>query len=264
MPAVAPRFRAGEGEPLLLLHAAMLNWQLWTPVLDRLTAERDVLAPTLLGHHGGPGYAGALPTVEDTVDHLESEVDAAGFGTVDIVGNSLGGWCALELARRGRARRVVALAPVGMHTEGQAVRWMRQFKSAQSLVRRTKYLSPAALSLPSMRRRSLALIAVHGDRLPAELVRQLGQAVAGSDFPRLFESAIASGVPTIENAEEIRVPTRFLWGTADALVSRDQVDRYLAALPDVSFAELDGLGHCPQLDDPARISAEILEFCRPE
>ena len=52
--AVAPRYRSGTGEPLVLLHCAWMNWRAWTPVLPLLASGRDVLAPTLPGHLGGP------------------------------------------------------------------------------------------------------------------------------------------------------------------------------------------------------------------
>lgn len=263
MRAATPRFRRGKGEPLLLVHAAMLNWRVWTPLLGRLTAERDVLAPTLPGHLGGPQLSGPwLPDMAAFVDYLEAEMDAAGWERTDVVGNSLGGWCALELARRGRARRVVAIAPVGMHTDEQALRWVRQFGRVQVMAKRTRWLSAIAMASPLVRRKGLALVAVHGDRLPAALARDLFDAVAASHLPEIFASALATDadIPTIKQAEQIDVPVLVLWGNGDRLVGRDQIERYLAVLPDAQLVELDGLGHCPQLDDPERVATEILGF----
>ncbi len=53
-----PLFRGGEGEPLVLVHGGTATWHAWSGVLDAVTREYDVLAPTLPGHHGGPPLQG--------------------------------------------------------------------------------------------------------------------------------------------------------------------------------------------------------------
>src|SRR4051812_14488159 len=79
------------------------------PLLER---RYDVLAPTLPGHAGGDLlYAGVNDGL--MADAVEWAMDAAGFERAHLVGNSLGGFVALQLAARGRARSVVALAPAG-------------------------------------------------------------------------------------------------------------------------------------------------------
>jgi pimeloyl-ACP methyl ester carboxylesterase len=241
----------------------MLNWWLWTPLLPLLTGERDVLAPTLPGHLGGPTLSKPSPPyIKPLVDFLEAELDAAGFDRVDVVGNSLGGWCALELARRGRARRVVAIAPVGMHTQQQGLRWVSQFDRGRDLARRTSWISAIVMASPAVRRKALALLTADGGLLPAMLVRELVLSIADCDLPDFFAALLASGaqVPMIEAAEEIDVPVLVVWANGDRLVSGDQIDRYLAALPNAQTVELDGLGHCPQLEDPQRVAAEVLRF----
>src|SRR5262245_43446660 len=107
-----PAHRGGEGPPLVLLHGFTGSWRVWELVLPALERRHDVLAPTLPGHAGGPPLEGELS--HDLVpDAIERAMDAAGFGTAHIVGNSVGGYVALKLAARGRARSVVALAPAG-------------------------------------------------------------------------------------------------------------------------------------------------------
>lgn len=64
----------------------------------------------MLGHLGGPTVTrDRPPSLANLAEHIESEMDAAGLAQVDIVGNSVGRLVAFELARRGRARSVVAL-----------------------------------------------------------------------------------------------------------------------------------------------------------
>ena len=112
----SPSRRAGAGEPVVLLHPLMLSHHSWRPVVDRLSQGHDVLALTLPGHWGGPPLPWHRASLDTLAAHVEGQMDAAGWATAHLVGNSLGGWLALELARRGRARSVTAIAPGGGHT----------------------------------------------------------------------------------------------------------------------------------------------------
>ena len=107
-----PAHRGGSGTPLVLLHGFTGSWRTWELVLPALERHHDVLAPTLVGHAGGPRLEGEVGA-DVLPDAVERAMDAAGFETAHIVGNSLGGFVALQLATRGRARTVVALAPAG-------------------------------------------------------------------------------------------------------------------------------------------------------
>ena len=102
-------YRSGSGAPVVLLHGFTDTWRTWDLVRPLLEAEFDVLAPTLAGHAGGPELA---EDASDTAlaDGVEAAMDAAGFETAHVVGNSLGGYVAMHLAERGRARSVTALA----------------------------------------------------------------------------------------------------------------------------------------------------------
>ena len=106
-----PAHRGGSGSPLVLLHGFTGSWRIWDLVLPALEREHDVFAPTLPGHAGGPP---ADEVTQDAIlDAVERQIDELGWETAHIVGNSLGGYIALHLAARGRARTAVALAPAG-------------------------------------------------------------------------------------------------------------------------------------------------------
>src|SRR5205807_567502 len=88
----------------------------WELVLPRLEQHHDVLAVTLAGHAGGPAIGDAHEHV--LTEAVEQAMDEAGFDTAHLVGNSLGGYVAFQLAARGRAKTVVALSPAGGWAEG--------------------------------------------------------------------------------------------------------------------------------------------------
>lgn len=101
----------------MCLHGFTDTWRTWELVLPELERHHDVLAPTLPGHAGGPAIEGEVSDAM-FVDAIERAMDEVGFETAHIVGNSLGGYLSLQLAARGRAESVVALAPAGGWAEG--------------------------------------------------------------------------------------------------------------------------------------------------
>src|ERR1700716_1602145 len=103
---------------MVCLHGFTGTWRVWELVLPALERKHDVLAPTLPGHAGGPPISGTGADLAFAADAVEQAMDEAGFETAHIVGNSLGGYLALELGARGRANSVVALAPAGGWVDG--------------------------------------------------------------------------------------------------------------------------------------------------
>ena len=83
--------RGGTGEPLVLVHGTGHTWRGWKPMLPLLEPRFDVLAVDLPGFGYSPALPdGVAPTVEALADAVESELDAAGFDTAHLAGNSLG------------------------------------------------------------------------------------------------------------------------------------------------------------------------------
>ena len=123
--------------PILLLHGATSSAKAWDALLPALSAKHRVFAPTLAGHLGGPplpaGFGGVVSRI---VDATCRQLDEAAVDTAHVVGNSLGGWVALELARRGRARSVLALSPAGAWRSPRDVqRLLILFRGAGAMAR---------------------------------------------------------------------------------------------------------------------------------
>jgi pimeloyl-ACP methyl ester carboxylesterase len=227
--------------------------------LDR---HHDVLAPTLAGHAGGPPIEGEVSEAA-LVDAVQRAMDEAGFDTAHIVGNSLGGYLALQLAARGRARTVVALAPAGGWARGDgSYHDILDFQvSMHELLKSVAPLAHAFLASPEGRRRATRYLTVHFEHIPAELLAHQMLGVARCDAARaLIEHATRAGWSV--DAEKITCPVRIVWGTGDRLLTwPSAAARYRTEwLPHADWVELDGVGHCPQLDVPLETAQLILGF----
>jgi len=185
-----PAHRGGSGPPLVLLHGFMDTWRTWELVLPALERRHDVLALTLPGHAGGPPLDG------DVADALERALDVAGFATAHVAGNSAGGFLALELAARGRARSVVAFAPAGGWAADDGS-WRELLAYQRELLAQAKVSAPhadAMLATPAGRRRATQDLVVRSEHLPTDLLRHLLLGVAACrGGPELIERGLRDG-----------------------------------------------------------------------
>jgi pimeloyl-ACP methyl ester carboxylesterase len=255
-----PLHRGGAGPPLVCLHGFMETWRSWELVLPALERHHDVLALTLAGHAGGPAIEGAI---SDTglADAVERAMDEAGLPTAHLVGNSLGGYVALQLAARGRARSVVALAPAGG--------WAPDDRSPQKLLRLQLFMheamklaapnADALLASPEGRRRATQYTAVRFEHIPIDLIAHQMLGVAGCPAARAL-SAHATRAGWSIDAERITCPVRIVWGTADRLLPWPSAAARFRHdwLPHADWVVLDDVGHAPQLDVPVEAAQLIL------
>ena len=247
MSALADHFRAGEGEPLLLVHGFTATWRAWGPVPHRLADELDVLAVTLPGHTRGPALPPG-PSIPALLDGLEAMLDEVGWATAHLAGFSLGGWLSLELAKRGRARSVTAFAPGGATTERDA-RERRRIRALFARLHRAAALAaPRADALcrrPRYRRVALRDQMVDGARLrPQEAADLMHDFVATPVFRR-FLGEIGSG-EGLADLDRIDVPVTVVWGERDrVLPPRLHLPFFLEGLPRARFETLPRAGHVP-------------------
>jgi pimeloyl-ACP methyl ester carboxylesterase len=231
-----PSHRGGAGPPLVLLHGFLDTWRTWELVLPALEREHEVLALTLPGHAGGP----PLPRpagLRSLADAVERALDAAGVETAHLVGNSLGGHLALQLAERDRARSVVALSPAGGWAPGD--------EQARAVFDAQADLVEVAGSA-----------SVHA---PSELLAHQLRGVAAVSEPA-EALAVAREADWSLDAARILAPVRIVWGTADRLLPWPRAaERYRREwLPHADWVELEGIGHAPQLEAPLETAQLVL------
>jgi pimeloyl-ACP methyl ester carboxylesterase len=231
-------------------------------VLPALERHHDVLAPTLAGHAGGPVIDGAV-TPTGLVDAVGRAIDDAGFVAPHIVGNSLGGYVALALAARGRARTVVAFAPGGGWAPGDpgAAGAIERHRTTQELVRGAAPYAEQIVSSAEGRRRASEFLTVRFEHIPADLLAHQikGAASCPAALP-LLEHLAAQGYRL--DAEQITCPVRIVWGTEDRILAWPVAARRYREewLPHADWVVLDGVGHSPQLDVPTEAAELVLSF----
>lgn len=243
----------------MLLHGATSSWRAWRPVLPALERRHRVFAPTLAGHLSGtPIAAEPERVVPYIVDDVERAMDDAGMDDAHLVGNSLGGWIALELARRGRARSVVALSPAGAwRRPHDLARLLLVFRSAAAIGRHP--LSRRLLRSTPFRRIALRGVARHPERMsPAEVDDMLDDLAGCTVLPDLLRGARANGA-----IRPLRtgIPITLAWGIEDRILPFARYGRPMAGLvPGAVVVRLFGVGHVPMADDPEMVAHTILDF----
>jgi pimeloyl-ACP methyl ester carboxylesterase len=257
-----PAHRGGSGSPLVLLHGFTDTWRTWELVLPWLEERHDVLAPTLPGHAGGEPLPDRL-TDDVLVDAVERAMDDAGMASAHIAGNSLGGHVALRLAACGRARSVVALAPAGGWARGDTAyrETLAHFTSMREALRAVAPYADALVAGPEGRRRATRMITERFEHIPAELPAHLIRGVAACDGAEaLIAHARHAGWPL--ETSRIDCPVRVIWGTKDRLLPWPAAAAGFlhVSLPHADWVELEGVGHCPQLDVPLETAQLILGF----
>jgi pimeloyl-ACP methyl ester carboxylesterase len=241
---------AGSGPPLLLLHGLGATRDEFAGLRPSLEADHFVLAPDLPGAGGSPALR-RRPTVPAVADVLEADLDWMGFGGVHVLGVSLGARIALELARRHRARSVVAISPSGMNLPPERLHQGVTLAATRVFWRGLRpVIGPLAQS--RVGRGALAVgLRTWPWRLTELEARSFGTGFADSaDFWRLLWWAVLADVPV--GLDDVRCPVTLAQGTAD-LLAGGQTPRYLLAVPGARFIPLPGGGHSPESDTPRTI-----------
>jgi pimeloyl-ACP methyl ester carboxylesterase len=253
--------RGGEGPPLLLLHGFTDTWRTWEVILPALERRFEVLAPTLAGHAGGPPLPDGGADDEALVGALVAELDAVGWETPAVAGNSLGGYVGMRLAERGRARSVVAIAPAGGWVDGDpaVAKTLGYFRLMARLVGEAAPQADQIAATPEGRVRATATYASTPDHLSADLIAHLIRGAAACDSEPLIAFAEREGWRL--EPKRLGCPLRFVWGSDDQLLELPgAAARFRASYPQAEWVEIEGAGHCPQLDHPTETAELIAGF----
>jgi pimeloyl-ACP methyl ester carboxylesterase len=237
--------RAGRGEPLLLLHGIGSTRDDFCALLPRLAEHFDVLSVDLPGHGESP--AGQWPpTVAALTDAVAADLDARGLQRVHVLGNSLGGRIAIELAARHRARSVVALSPSGLGLPAERVHQGILMATARTLTRTLRPLLGTLAATPAGRTTLLTgMRSRPWEATESEALAMRGGFADSTGFWSMLWWAVLQDVPT--GLHRVDCPVMLSQGSAD-VIGAGQTPRYLALIPGSRFRLLPGAGHAPQSD----------------
>jgi len=239
-------FDAGDGVPMLFLHGCD-GFDPARPYAARLSGQARLVAPS----HPGFGRS-SLPdwlTEVDDISYIHLELlDHLRLDVVDLVGCSIGGWIAAEMATKAphRFRRIVLSAPMGVKTgPSDRLDIPDIFAMPEDQVTALMFHDPAKgrldpstvadeqLAIRLRNRESLALLAwepyMHNTKLRHRLHR-------------------------------VGCPVLFLRGESDGLISQEYLARYAALLPDARCESIAAAGHAPEVEQPEAFAAKITAF----
>ncbi len=188
-------------------------------------------------------------------------MDAAGLETAHIVGHSLGGWVAFELARRGRARSVVGINPAGgWWDDKSANRVTRMFLMGYYPARLFGRLSLAAQRSSVVRRIGFRDFVANPAAMSPEQARQITKGVVAFDM-QVIRDLVAHD--RLQAFPDPGVPSLLAWGDRERMFPAETYGKvWREAAPHAAWRTIPGAGHDADIDDPVGVTALILDSVR--
>jgi pimeloyl-ACP methyl ester carboxylesterase len=224
--------RAGSGESLLFLHGARGGGQ-WLPFMEALSQHFEVFVP----EHPGFGRSETpswLDTIGDLAYFYLDFIQALGLKGVHLVGTSLGGWIAAEIAVRNQTSlaTLTLVAPAGLHVggvpNGDILMWSPA-ELARNLFHDQKYVEWMLLAQPSAEEQEI------------QLKNRLTTAKLGW-HPQLHNPDLHKWL------HRITVPTLLVWGANDKVIPVAYVMAFRDAIASARLEIFDNCGHLPQIE----------------
>jgi pimeloyl-ACP methyl ester carboxylesterase len=241
---------AGDGPPLVFLHGAR-GIEHWLPFFDLLAAHHSVMAPEHPGF-GGSDNPTFIRDVSDVamyyLDFLDDLAVASGGERIHLVGQSLGGWIAAELATRNCAHlaSLTLLAPAGVRVKG-VLSGDNFIWSPEEAERNLVYDQAVA------ERAIAAGAAMTADEAERALVNRYAAAKFGWE-PRWFNPALERWL------HRIKVPTLVMWGAEDRLLPVQYAEVWRREVPGVTVEIIPACGHLLHVEQAEQVANRLLAF----
>jgi pimeloyl-ACP methyl ester carboxylesterase len=221
----------------------------WLPFLDELAASRTVVAPSLPGYPGALGHT-VLDSHLDWVLAVRQLLDKAGLEGCDLVGASVGGAFAAEMAAifPGYVRKLALIAPFGLFDEKEPATdpWAQRRDNVAGLMCADGKKWEAMVAAPE---------GANSIEWPIEMVRA-AEAAARAFWP-LGNTQLEKRLGLID------APTLVLWGADDAVLPPSYARKFAAGIngSTTRIETVAGAGHLAYLDQPAAVAKAVLAHC---
>jgi len=236
----------GSGRPLLFLHPG-IGIDAGAPVLDRLAAGGRLLAPSHpgFGASEGPRH---MTTVDDLAYFYLDLMDQLDLRDATVVGVSFGAWVAAAIAIKSTARiaRLVMANAVGIKVGDRETRDIADiFALTDPQLNEIAYWDPKIAARDYKAMPVAAVTAIARNR---EALGRYGWQ------PYMHDPKLKGRL------HRIRIPTLFLWGTHDRILTEGYGRAYCAAIPGARFELIDKAGHFPHVEQPQIFADRVLAF----
>ena len=236
----------GSGRPLLFLHPG-IGIDAGAPVLDRLAAGGRLLAPSHpgFGASEGPRH---MTTVDDLAYFYLDLMDQLDLRDATVVGVSFGAWVAAAIAVKSTARiaRLVMANAVGIKVGDRETRDIADiFALTDQQLNELAYFDPTIAARDYKAMPVAAVTAIARNR---EALGRYGWQ------PYMHDPKLKGRL------HRIRIPTLFLWGTHDRILTETYGRAYCAAIPGARFELIDKAGHFPHVEQPQIFADRVLAF----
>jgi len=236
----------GKGAPLLFLHAEN-GIEPAAQAIDELAKKARVIAPTHPGF-GRSDVARGMNTVDDLSYFYLDLLDQLDLRDVAVVGVSFGAWLAAEIAVKSTARlsRLVLANAVGIKVADRETRDIADiFALTDKEYFETLYCDP------NVGKRDYKAMP-DAEVLAAARAREATARYAWNPF---FHN------PKLKSRlHRIKVPTLFLWGTHDRMLSEPYGRAYAGLIPGAGFETIEKAGHFPHQEQPKAFAEKVLAF----
>ncbi|MDA2947494.1 MAG: alpha/beta hydrolase [Actinomycetota bacterium] len=240
----------------------MMSSYVWHEVAPRLaeTGRFEVFAPTMAGHNGGPRTRSWFLDTNTLADHVETQLDELGWDTAHIVGNSLGGWVAFELERRGRARTLTAIAPAGGWHRWSPVKYeiVGKFVAGLPVWLTAVALGQRASRLPLAKQAaSVPISATAAGLSDTDLAEVIEDVTGCRAYYQLLIKALL--LPGLMELAETGTPTNLVICERDRVLPHPRYTKhFLNHIPEIDrVTTLHGVGHIPMFEAP-QIIADLI------
>jgi pimeloyl-ACP methyl ester carboxylesterase len=252
---------SGDVEPIVFVHGLGGQWQNWLENIPRAAQERRVIALDLPGFGLSPA-----PPEEITISGYGRTVNALcehlGLGRVELVGNSMGGYIAAEVAIQfpERVDQLILVSAAGISSADLAHEPILALgRIASALVTWTAARDRWIASRPKSRHLALQLVARHPSRLKADLAYEgffIGTGKPG------FEDALRACLEYDfrDRLPEIQRPTLIVWGEKDSIIPVQDAQEFERLIPDSRKVVMEDTGHVAMAERPGAFNELMLSF----
>jgi pimeloyl-ACP methyl ester carboxylesterase len=250
-------WRAGAGAPVVYLHSAMGEGP-GLAFLEALAEDNDVIAPVFPGFADSEGIE-QIDDIEDAAFHVLDLLDRLGFATVPLVGLSLGGWIAAEVATRypERVTRLVLINPAGLYVPGAPVTDIFGKPPAELAgVLFADQSHPVAQMMHALAERYDDPAAMAD--IPLELLLPMVKSMSAT--AKLGWDPYLHNPKLGRRLHRITSPTLIVHGTEDKLFARGHAEAYAAGINGARLVDVKGAGHLLPLERPEELATLVRAF----